>query len=127
MASAVSDRSAGDPPDRRGIRFLLARRREPSQAEPLERGALPPGTGGTMETVVIDGVSRTSALPADAVATRIADEFAAEDEPLHVRIGADAGRMIAAVEAGEREYHRYLVEDLGFSWLPLGRADAGER
>ena len=80
-----------------------------------------------METVVIDGVSRTSALPADAVATRIADEFAAEGEPLHVRIGADAGRMIAAVEAGEREYHRYLVEDLGFSWLPLGRADAGER
>jgi NAD(P)-dependent dehydrogenase (short-subunit alcohol dehydrogenase family) len=68
-----------------------------------------------------------SALPADAVARRIAGELAAEDGPLHVRIGEDAERVIAAVEAGEREYHRYLVEDLGFSWLPLGRADAGER
>jgi NAD(P)-dependent dehydrogenase (short-subunit alcohol dehydrogenase family) len=68
-----------------------------------------------------------SALPADAVARRIADELAAEDGPLHVRIGEDAQRMIAAVETGEREYHRYLAEDLGFTWLPLGRADADER
>jgi NAD(P)-dependent dehydrogenase (short-subunit alcohol dehydrogenase family) len=68
-----------------------------------------------------------AALPADAVATRIADELAAEDGPLHVRIGEDAERMIAAVEAGEREYHRYLAEDLGFTWLPLGRTDADKR
>jgi NAD(P)-dependent dehydrogenase (short-subunit alcohol dehydrogenase family) len=68
-----------------------------------------------------------AALPADAVARRIADELAAEDGPLHVRIGEDAERMIAAVEAGEREYHRYLAEDLGFTWLPLGRTDADKR
>ena len=37
------------------------------------------------------------------------------------------GRMIAAVQAGEDEYHRYLAEDLGFTWLPLGQADADER
>ena len=79
---------------------------------------------------VIDVVYRRmspSAIAADTVARRIADELAADDGPLHVRIGEDAERMIAAVEAGEREYHRYLVEDLGFSWLPLGRPDTGER
>jgi NAD(P)-dependent dehydrogenase (short-subunit alcohol dehydrogenase family) len=68
-----------------------------------------------------------SALAADTVATRIADELAAEDGPLHVRIGEDAERMTTAVEAGEREYHRYLVEDLGFTWFPLGGAHADER
>jgi NAD(P)-dependent dehydrogenase (short-subunit alcohol dehydrogenase family) len=68
-----------------------------------------------------------SALPAKAVATRIADELAAEDGPLHIRIGEDAERMIAAVAAGEREYHRYLAEDLGFTWLPLGRPDTDGR
>jgi NAD(P)-dependent dehydrogenase (short-subunit alcohol dehydrogenase family) len=68
-----------------------------------------------------------SALPAGAVAARIADELAAESGPLHIRIGEDAERMIAAVQAGEDEYHRYLAEDLGFTWLPLGQADADER
>lgn len=68
-----------------------------------------------------------SALPAEAVAARIADELATEDGPLHVRVGEDAERMIAAVWAGEREYHQYLAGDLGFTWLPLGRADTDGR
>jgi NAD(P)-dependent dehydrogenase (short-subunit alcohol dehydrogenase family) len=67
-----------------------------------------------------------SALPPDAVAARIAEELAADSGPLHVRIGEDAERMVAAVEAGERQYHRYLAEDLGFTWLPPGRTDADE-
>jgi NAD(P)-dependent dehydrogenase (short-subunit alcohol dehydrogenase family) len=82
-----------------------------------------------MRRVIGAAYSRMSpaALSADTVATRIADELAAEDGPLHVRIGADAERMITAVEAGERHYHRYLVEDLGFTWLPLEQEDASER
>lgn len=59
-----------------------------------------------------------TALPADVVAARVVDELAADDGPVHVRIGEDSERMIAKVEAGEREYHHYLVEDLGFTWLP---------
>jgi NAD(P)-dependent dehydrogenase (short-subunit alcohol dehydrogenase family) len=94
--------------------------------KPIAESAGPYGEMREVIGVVYPRMS-PSALPPDAVARRIADELAAEDGPLHVRIGEDAERVVAAAGAGEREYHRYLVEDLGFSWLPLGRADADGR
>jgi NAD(P)-dependent dehydrogenase (short-subunit alcohol dehydrogenase family) len=67
-----------------------------------------------------------SALKPDVVAIRVADELAADEGPLHVPIGEDSTRMIAKVQAGEREYHRYLAKDLGFTWLPLKRIDTAD-
>ncbi|MCU1492047.1 MAG: putative oxidoreductase [Acidimicrobiaceae bacterium] len=58
------------------------------------------------------------ALDSRTVADRIVSEIATETGPLHVPIGEDAERMMAAVAAGEGPYHRYLVENLGFAWLP---------
>jgi NAD(P)-dependent dehydrogenase (short-subunit alcohol dehydrogenase family) len=59
------------------------------------------------------------ALSSEAVADAIVAEIARDSGPLHVRVGEDAERMIAAVLAGDEAYERYLVDDLGFDWLPL--------
>lgn len=67
-----------------------------------------------------------TALKPGVVALRVADELAADEGPVHVQIGDDCARMVAKVQAGEREYHRYLAEDLGFTWLPLGRIDIAD-
>jgi NAD(P)-dependent dehydrogenase (short-subunit alcohol dehydrogenase family) len=59
------------------------------------------------------------ALSSETVADAIVAEIARDSGPLHVRVGEDAERMIAAVLAGDEAYERYLVDDLGFDWLPL--------
>jgi NAD(P)-dependent dehydrogenase (short-subunit alcohol dehydrogenase family) len=66
------------------------------------------------------------ALSSETVADVIVAEAAKEAGPLHVRVGEDAERMIAAVLAGDAAYERYVVEDLGFDWFPLhaGAPDA---
>jgi NAD(P)-dependent dehydrogenase (short-subunit alcohol dehydrogenase family) len=60
-----------------------------------------------------------TALTPDDVAKAIVEETGRDRGPLRLRIGEDAARMIAAVQAGDNEYQRYLVEDLGFSWHPI--------
>lgn len=59
------------------------------------------------------------ALPSEAVADAIVTELARDSGPLHVRVGEDADRMIAAVLAGDEAYERYLADDLGFDWFPI--------
>jgi hypothetical protein len=59
-----------------------------------------------------------TALAPDDVAAAIVDEVRRDLGPLRVRIGEDAVRMTAAIEAGEDEYQRYLVRELGFDWHP---------
>jgi ABC-type nitrate/sulfonate/bicarbonate transport system ATPase subunit len=68
MAGEAPGRPPEDPPGRPGFRSLLAKRREPPQAEPAERDAPSASPGGTMETVVIDGVSRTFSGPDGTIA-----------------------------------------------------------
>jgi NAD(P)-dependent dehydrogenase (short-subunit alcohol dehydrogenase family) len=60
-------------------------------------------------------------LAPDAVADVIVAEAAKDAGPLHVIVGEDAERMIAAVLEGDAAYERYVAEDLGFDWFP--RAD----
>jgi NAD(P)-dependent dehydrogenase (short-subunit alcohol dehydrogenase family) len=60
------------------------------------------------------------ALPSEVVADAIVAELARDAGPLHVRVGEDAERMIAAVQAGDEAYERYLGEHLGFDWFPVG-------
>lgn len=67
-----------------------------------------------------------AALTPDVVASRVADELAADEGPLHIQIGEDSTRMIAKAQGGEHEYHRYLAKDLGFTWLPLERIDGSD-
>ncbi len=59
------------------------------------------------------------ALPPEVVARAVVSELQAESGPLHVRVGEDAERMVKSIAAGEWEYQRYLVEDLGFGWHPM--------
>jgi ABC-type nitrate/sulfonate/bicarbonate transport system ATPase subunit len=67
MASTASGGPADNSSDRRGLRSLRARR-EPFPAEPTEHGASPADAPSTMETVVIDGVSRTFSGPDGTIA-----------------------------------------------------------
>jgi hypothetical protein len=62
-------------------------------------------------------MSPTTLAP-ENVAAAIVDEVGRDRGPLRVRVGEDAVRMTAAIEAGEDEYQRYLVDDLGFDWHP---------
>jgi NAD(P)-dependent dehydrogenase (short-subunit alcohol dehydrogenase family) len=62
-----------------------------------------------------------SALAPSEVAEAVVAELRTPSVPLRLRIGEDTERMIAAVEAGDAAYERYVVEDLGFDWHPLGR------
>ena len=59
------------------------------------------------------------ALPPEAVADAIVVAVALDRAPLHVRVGEDTERVLAAVRAGEEAYERYLVEELGFDWHPI--------
>jgi NAD(P)-dependent dehydrogenase (short-subunit alcohol dehydrogenase family) len=59
------------------------------------------------------------ALPPEAIANAIINELRKESGPLRLRVGEDAHRMVAAIRAGDSEYERYLVSELGFDWHPL--------
>jgi len=59
------------------------------------------------------------ALPPEAIADAIVGELRKDSGPLHLRVGEDAHRMVAAIRAGDAEYERYLVSELGFDWHPL--------
>jgi NAD(P)-dependent dehydrogenase (short-subunit alcohol dehydrogenase family) len=59
-------------------------------------------------------------LPSSAVAEAILAEVAKDSGPLHVRLGDDAERLIAAVLRGDEAYERFVAEDLGFDWFPVG-------
>jgi NAD(P)-dependent dehydrogenase (short-subunit alcohol dehydrogenase family) len=58
------------------------------------------------------------ALPPEAVAEAIVAELRKDSGPLRLRVGEDAHRMVAAIRAGDDEYERYLVSQLGFDWHP---------
>ena len=59
------------------------------------------------------------ALLPEAIADAIVAELRKDSGPLRLRVGEDAHRMVAAVRAGDEEYERYLVSQLGFDWHPL--------
>ena len=61
-------------------------------------------------------MSPTALMP-EEVADRIVCEVAKDDGHLHVRMGEDAERMIAAVLEGDEAYERYVSEGLGFDWF----------
>ena len=56
--------------------------------------------------------------PADVASAMVA-WLLAESGPLHLRVGEDAERVIAAICSGDEDYERFLVHDLGFDWHPL--------
>jgi hypothetical protein len=51
----------------------------------------------------------------------VADELRKDSGPLHLRLGADTQRVLAAMSAGDQAYERFLVDELGFDWLPRRR------
>jgi NAD(P)-dependent dehydrogenase (short-subunit alcohol dehydrogenase family) len=59
------------------------------------------------------------ALRPDAIARAIIEELRKDSGPLHLRVGEDAHRMVAAIRAGDEAFERYLVSELGFDWHPL--------
>jgi NAD(P)-dependent dehydrogenase (short-subunit alcohol dehydrogenase family) len=63
-----------------------------------------------------------TALDPVAVAEAIVHGVTAARTPWRIRVGDDALRMTACVEAGADDYERELVEGLGFDWHPLGSA-----
>ena len=64
------------------------------------------------------------ALTPETVADAIVGWLAADSGPLHVRVGEDADRMVAAITAGDDAYERYLVDGLGFDWHRPGERAA---
>jgi NAD(P)-dependent dehydrogenase (short-subunit alcohol dehydrogenase family) len=56
------------------------------------------------------------ALSPDFIADAIIAELRKDSGPLRLRVGKDAHRMVAAIRAGDAEYERYLVSELGFDW-----------
>ena len=58
-------------------------------------------------------------LPPEAIADAIVLELRKESGPLRLRVGEDAHRMVAAIRAGDEEYERYVVQELGFDWHPF--------
>lgn len=59
------------------------------------------------------------ALRPEAIARAIIEELRKDSGPLHLRVGEDAHRMVAAIRAGDKAFERYLVSELGFDWHPL--------
>jgi NAD(P)-dependent dehydrogenase (short-subunit alcohol dehydrogenase family) len=74
-----------------------------------------------MRRIAADTYPRMSptALSPDDVAAGILAEVRRDHGPLRLRVGEDAQRMVASIEAGDDEYQRYLVDELGFTWHPL--------
>ncbi len=74
-----------------------------------------------MREIAAEAYPRMSptALSPEDVAAAIVNEVRHDHGRLRVRVGEDAERMTAAFEAGEDEYQRYLVDQLGFRWHPL--------
>lgn len=66
-------------------------------------------------------MSPTSLTP-ENVATAVTRELSRPRGPLRLRVGDDAQRVLAIAHAGEEQYERYLVEELGFTWhrAPIG-------
>jgi NAD(P)-dependent dehydrogenase (short-subunit alcohol dehydrogenase family) len=62
------------------------------------------------------------ALSPETVAEAIVGGITAERTPWRIRVGNDARRMTAFVEASADAYERELVEGLGFDWHRLGCA-----
>jgi NAD(P)-dependent dehydrogenase (short-subunit alcohol dehydrogenase family) len=58
------------------------------------------------------------ALAPPVVADVIVRELRADDGPLHVSVGEDAERLIAAFHREEPGYERYVAQELGFDWHP---------
>ncbi|MCI0423940.1 MAG: SDR family NAD(P)-dependent oxidoreductase, partial [Acidobacteria bacterium] len=82
---------------------------------------------GNAYAVMRESAARTyprmspEALPPEAIADAVVGELRKDSGPLRLRVGEDAHRMVAAVRAGDDEYERYLVSELGFDWHPLKR------
>lgn len=57
-------------------------------------------------------------LAPEVVAAAVVRELSADDGPLHVAVGEDAERLIAAFRRDEPAYEQYLAHDLGFTWHP---------
>jgi PPOX class probable F420-dependent enzyme len=84
----------------------------------LKRACRPASAYDPMREAAARAYPRMSpkALPPEAVADAIVAAVALDRGPLHVRVGEDTERVLAAVRAGEEAYERYLVEELGFDW-----------
>ena len=66
-------------------------------------------------------VMSPTAMTSEHVARLTVDEVSRPEGPLHLRLGADAHWMTSSITAGDEEYERLLVEDLGFDWHPRRR------
>ncbi len=53
-----------------------------------------------------------------AVASEIVTELQKNSGPLRLRIGDDARRVLARVQAGDEAYERFMVDELQFRWHP---------
>jgi hypothetical protein len=62
------------------------------------------------------------AMTPDAVAEAVVAELARDSGPLHLRLGEDTKRVLAAMAAGDEAYERFLVDELGFDWHPRAPA-----
>jgi NAD(P)-dependent dehydrogenase (short-subunit alcohol dehydrogenase family) len=60
----------------------------------------------------------SEALTPAEVASAVTGELARASGPLRLRVGDDARRVLAEAQAGEEQYERFLVDELGFTWHP---------
>lgn len=58
------------------------------------------------------------AMTPQFVAHEIVSELKKDGGPLRLRIGADAKRVLAAAQAGDDSYEKFMVDELGFRWHP---------
>jgi NAD(P)-dependent dehydrogenase (short-subunit alcohol dehydrogenase family) len=65
-----------------------------------------------------DRMSPPPGLSPEQVAEAIVTELRRAEGPLHVVVGEDAGRMIAAATSGEDAFHAVLEDELGLTLRP---------
>jgi NAD(P)-dependent dehydrogenase (short-subunit alcohol dehydrogenase family) len=91
-----------------------------SRSSKTARGARVDGVYQQMRNIADTAYPRMSpeAMSPTFVAREIVAEVEKDDGPLRLRIGADAKRVLAAAQAGDEAYERFMVDELGFSWHP---------
>ncbi len=84
------------------------------------RGLEPEGPYREMREIADAAYPRMSptAMSPTFIARRIVAELQKDRGPLRLRIGEDAVRVMATMQAGDEAYEQFVVDDLGFRWHP---------